>query len=289
MIKIERTRERVNSNGGQVLVGALLDQFGFDVASDALTVDGRRCRRVPNSSCLRAYIGLLAEGRTAFDEIEPFRNDKLFREALKLSSVPSSPTLRQRLVKANGAFDVCLRQGNVRFLSTCSLGTVSCAAGERVPVDVDVSCLDNSRSRKQGVGRTYRGYDGFAPIFAYVGTEGYMLLDELRPGKQHCQKDTPEFLRQCLEAVESLGTVRPLFRLDSGNDAVDNLRVLHDRADYVIKRNLRRETPEEWLDTARRYGTPDSPRPGKTVWRGSVWRSFKDDEGSILPCESFSK
>ena len=221
--------------------------------------------------------------RSTFDEIEAFRGDDFFREALKPSSVPSSPTLRQRLTEADGAFDECVQQGNVRFLSTCPLGTVSSAAGERVPVAVDVSCLDNSRSRKQGVGRTYRGYDGFAPIFAYVGTEGYMLSNELRPGKQHCKRDTPEFLRQCLEAVESLGTVRPLFRLDSGNDSSDNLRVLHDRADYVIKRNLRRETPEEWLDIAREHGTADSPRPGKTVWRGSVWESFMDNDELETP------
>ena len=41
-----------------------------------------------------------------------------------------------------------------------------------------------------------RGHDGYAPIFAYIGTEGYMLNQELRPGKQHCQSGTPVFLRQ---------------------------------------------------------------------------------------------
>ncbi|MCK5804195.1 MAG: hypothetical protein KAI66_15265, partial [Lentisphaeria bacterium] len=36
----------------------------FDVASDAFEVGDRLYRWVPNYSCLRAYVGLLAEGRT---------------------------------------------------------------------------------------------------------------------------------------------------------------------------------------------------------------------------------
>jgi len=75
MIKVERTHERVNGNGGQVLVGALLNRFGFDGGADAFEVGDRLYRWLPNSSCLRAYVGLLAEGRTAFEEIEAFRED----------------------------------------------------------------------------------------------------------------------------------------------------------------------------------------------------------------------
>ncbi len=283
MIKLKRTHEQVNSNGGQVLVGALLDRFGFDAAVDAITVGDYPNRALPTSSCLRAYVGLLAEGRTAFDEIEAFRDDALFRQALGLSWVPSSPSLRQRVTDAQGALDGALSEANTRFLAGCSFGTVSTRSGERVPVDVDVSCLDNSGSRKEGVGRTYRGYDGFAPIFAYVGTDGYMLLNELRPGTQHCQNGTPEFLRRCVSAVEALGAGRALFRLDSGNDAVENLRLLHDRADYVIKRNLRKEPLEGWLQTAKAEGAATCPRPGKTVWRGSVWSCFEDADGLETP------
>jgi hypothetical protein len=57
-----------------------------------------------------------------------------------------------------------------------------------------VSPPDNSGSHKQGVSFTYKKHDGYAPIFAYVGAEGYILDHELRPGKQHCQKGTPEFI-----------------------------------------------------------------------------------------------
>ena len=63
-----------------------------------------------------------------------------------------------------------------------------------VPVDIDVTPFDNSKTQKEGVARTYKGFDGYAPIMAYIGTEGYLVNTELRAGKQHCQKETPNFL-----------------------------------------------------------------------------------------------
>lgn len=52
-----------------------------------------------------------------------------------------------------------------------------------VPMDMDVTPFDNSKTKKQGVSRTYKGYDGYAPIMAYIGTEGYLVNCELREGK----------------------------------------------------------------------------------------------------------
>ena len=41
-------------------------------------------------------------------------------------------------------------------------------------------CLDNGKTRKDGVARTYHGYDGYAPIGAYLGEEGWCVGLELR-------------------------------------------------------------------------------------------------------------
>ena len=40
--------------------------------------------------------------------------------------------------------------------------------------------MDNSNSNKEGVSRTYKGFDGYAPMMAYIGTEGYAINFELR-------------------------------------------------------------------------------------------------------------
>lgn len=36
-----------------------------------------------------------------------------------------------------------------------------------IPLDIDVTPFDNSNSQKEGVSRTYKGFDGFAPNYAY--------------------------------------------------------------------------------------------------------------------------
>ncbi|RKX75183.1 MAG: hypothetical protein DRP60_09150 [Spirochaetes bacterium] len=78
--------------------------------------------------------------------------------------------------------------------------------------------MDNSGTHKEGVGRTYKGCDGYAPIFSYIGEEGYMLGCELRPGTQHCQKGTPEYLKKNLKMIGELAPSKPvLIRMDSGN------------------------------------------------------------------------
>ena len=37
-----------------------------------------------------------------------------------------------------------------------------------VPLDIDVSPFDHGKTQKEGVSRTYKGCDGYAPIFAYL-------------------------------------------------------------------------------------------------------------------------
>jgi hypothetical protein len=44
-----------------------------------------------------------------------------------------------------------------------------------VPVDIDVTPFDNAGTLKEGVSRTYKGYDGYALIMAYMGTEGFLV------------------------------------------------------------------------------------------------------------------
>jgi hypothetical protein len=150
-------------------------------------------------------------------------------------------------------------------------------SGCYVPVDVDVTPFDNSKSHKEGVGRTYKGFDGYAPLMAYVGLEGFMAACELRPGVQHCQKETPEFLDGLLATLgKALNPdVKRLFRLDSGNDAAENIARLKGKADFIIKRNLRKESEDEWLATAKELGAAETPRDGKTVWTGETSKDVK--------------
>lgn len=108
--------------------------------------------------------------------------------------------------------------------------------------------------KKEGVSRTYKGFDGYAPMMAYIGTEGYAINFELREGKQHCQKGTVEFLQETIKLCHKLTDKPLLIRLDSGNDSIDNVAVLMDTGCFfIIKRNLRRESTDDWLKMAKQY------------------------------------
>ena len=143
------------------------------------------------------------------------------------------------------------------------------------PVDIDVTPMDNSKSKKEGVSRTYKGFDGYAPMMAYIGTEGYAINFELREGKQHCQKGTVEFLQETITLCHKLTDKPLLIRLDSGNDSIDNVAVLMDAGCFfIIKRNLRRESMDDWFEMAKQYcQNVNSPREGKTVYIGSDWKT----------------
>jgi len=144
-----------------------------------------------------------------------------------------------------------------------------------VPVDIDVTPMDNSKSKKEGVSRTYKGFDGYAPVMAYIGTEGYAINFELREGKQHCQKGTVEFLQETIKLCHKLTDKPLLIRLDSGNDSIDNVAVLMDTGCFfIIKRNLRRESTDDWFEMAKQYCQHvTSPRDGKTIYIGSDWKT----------------
>ena len=144
-----------------------------------------------------------------------------------------------------------------------------------VPVDIDVTPMNNSNTKKEGVSWTYKQFDGYAPIMAYIGTDGYLVNTELREGSQHCQKGTPAFLRQTLDLSKRITESPLLVRLDSGNDAAENIGIMLEYGSYfVIKRNLRKEDKDEWADNIRSWSKDiRRPREGKTVYVGTT---FKD-------------
>jgi hypothetical protein len=144
-------------------------------------------------------------------------------------------------------------------------------------LDVDVSPFDNSNTKKEGVGFTYKKVDGFAPIFAYLGGEGYLVNLELRAGTQHCQQGTPAFLRQTVCLARRITDKKILARLDAGNDAEETLEALHkEKVHFIVKRNLRRESQDEWLLDAQCFGDWREPRDGKRIYVGDTHRNCGD-------------
>ena len=259
---LERSREEIKSVGGLSLIGRVLERIGF---SDAF-MSSRR------ADILKTQIALLCQGRADFNDVELFRRDAYFRESLGLKNVPSEPTLRQGLDACGDAVRGAIRKANLAALDHVTFTPEQTRHGSYIPVDMDVSPFDNSNSKKEGVSWTHKKVDGYAPIFAYIGAEGYLLDCELRPGSQHSQKNAPEFLRRAISSLRKLGVLPDcLIRMDSAHDAAENLRILSGSGcKFLVKRNLRKESRPWWITMAKAVGEMEEPRKGKRVWRGVV-------------------
>ena len=268
--------EHLTSHSGLALIGALLNRTELGARIDAATLPGCREPKIVHSDIVKSMIGLLCMGKPDYDAIEAFREVPFFRYSLGIDHCPASPTLRQRLDEVRGAFDRIVKEESARLIRNTApdIGTVSTRKGELAALDIDVSPFDNSKTKKEGVSRTYKGVDGYAPIFAYLGREGYEVNVEFREGSQHSQKDAPAFLRESIRYAKMTTDKGILVRLDAGNDSLDNIGIcIEEGADWVIKRNLRRESVQEWLKIAQEKGKKEAPREGKTVWRGETHRT----------------
>jgi len=280
LFDISQTRERLVSQSGLALAGALLGQTQLRQRMNAVYLAARPEPEICHGDVVLAMTGLLCIGKTDFDAIEAFRNDSFFRAALGLARAPSEGTLRQR-IEDLAAHDpqggTCIKiilEESAELAARCA-PKLKPSFKDYVVMDVDVSVLDNSGTKKEGVSRTYQGMDGYAPIFAHLGEEGYLIHAELREGSQHCQKQTPKFLKEALAYAQRVTKNELLVRMDAGHDAVENIRVFHrEKVRYIIKRNIRKEPQDEWLEIAQAHGSWSEPREGKTVWRGETWREI---------------
>ena len=251
---ITEGNEHLTSHSGLALVGAILDRTRLRERVAAVALEEGVVPLVSHGEVVTAMVGLLCLGKPDFDAIEPFREDRFFRLALGLERTPSSPTLRQRLDRLAGVIDDMVREETAAMVGA---------------LDIDVSPFDNSHTKKEGVAWTYKGFDGYAPIFAYLGREGYLLNLELRAGSTHSQHGFPAFLRQTLGLARRVTPAPLLVRLDSAHDSLETVGVCREeRAHFLIKRNLRGEDPAAWRATAQAEGRREEPRPGKVVWTG---------------------
>lgn len=275
-VKVQQGNEEINSIGGISLIGGLLNSLQNLKMVDNMRMKNVKSGKIRHSGILKCLTGIFALGKNDYADIEPFRRDAFFRDSLNLNAVPSESTLRQRVDGLAQAKEVSsiIQISNVELLKKVQyFGTEKSAYWEYIPLDIDVSPLDNSGSNKEGVSWTYKNHDGYAPIFAYLGTHGYMLNCELRRGSQHSNKDALAFIRYSLDMIEELGidlkTI--LVRLDSAHDCAENIEELLKRGvAFIVKRNLRKEPKEQWLSLARRVGDSKTLREGKTVFTGEA-------------------
>ena len=268
--ELKESNRHLTSYAGLSLIGQCCE-----AAQASLVLD----RRIPVSAGMttgdlfKSVVGLISLGKNDFEAIEPFRHDRFFREALDIGKVPSSEWLRQRLDAKGVQLPEPVAELSLRLLERTE-APITAHKGY-VCVDFDTFAQDNSGTRKEGVSRTYQGFDGYTPVAAYLGNEGWNIGLQLRPGKQHSALGTEEFLKGIFPRLERLvpTDAKVLERSDSGFDSAcllflqagerDRLSALGRSFDYIVKWNPRKQDKPGWVARAETAHAFRDTRPGK--------------------------
>lgn len=248
----------------------------------------KRSNAIADSDLVLSYLGLLCLGKNDFDAVEPFRQDEWFAQALDVNHVPSAAILRQRFDAQADTLIDAIDVHNMELLQQAKIPLTPLDMGY-IAVDIDGTPFDNSRTKKEGVSHTYKGHDGYTPLVASMGLEGWCLAIELREGSWHGQKEFSYFLERVLDRAFSVAgdAQKILVRLDSGHDSQSNrTQLANGDADYLIKWNPRKKCAKTYLKKALNLPADQvlwsSPREGKRVAIYSIdmLESGKDSEGN---------
>jgi hypothetical protein len=269
--QLKESNRHLTSTAGLALIGHCL------VLAQLERLDVRLPKRgkIRMSDLVKSYIGLLTLGKSDFEAIEAFRRDRFFQEALGIGQVPDSVWLRQPLAAQASVLREHTDDGSVRLIRR-SEAPITAENGFTC-LDFDTFVMDNSGTKKEWVGRTYQGVDGYTPIAAYLGNAGWCVGLELRPGTQHSALETHYFLERVLPRVRELVVVTQsvLSRSDSGFDSARLLFQQDDEKrswasegrtfDYLVKWNPRQQDLAAWVARAEAANALQETRPGKRV------------------------
>ncbi|WP_459830688.1 IS1380 family transposase, partial [Hydrogenophilus islandicus] len=141
----------------------------------------------------------------------------------------------------------------------------------------DTFVMDNSDTKKEDVGHTYQGVDGYCPIAGYLGNEGWNMGLELRAGNWHSALETEYFYERAFPRVKRLVRAdQPVLMVeDSGFDSARLLFAKAEERDawardgrvleFVTKWNPRKQDRTAWVKRAEEANAFEVTRPGKRV------------------------
>lgn len=211
----------------------------------------------------------MASGQYNFANVSRFNDNAIVKQAVNLNTLPSKETLRQRFD------DIALHNENQSLVDSLIIkqlkmvkdfGNIKTEHLEYIPLDIDVSIMEQPNCKKEGLSWTYHEVMGYAPIFGYLGTNGYMLGNELRKGSQHSLPG--KFIQRCFNKTDSLGIKRSeiLLRADLGHDDKNFLKLQNESGvKCLIKRNFCKEDRNHYIENALGSDIKIDEKHGKSI------------------------
>jgi hypothetical protein len=282
--------KHIIANAGIAIAGKIFGKAGFERFDSLPTELAHPANVYQLSDCIKAEVASMCCGDPSFEGIYDIRSDAdFYAQTLNMANgIPSAERTRQRLDQCVQTEESFRKFHNAAVLCNRDMIREEELTGWNgyLPVDMDVTPFDESRSHKGNISRTYHNFVGYAPNYMYCGQEGFMVATEFRPGNQHCQKGTVAFIEQSIETIRDIYPVgKVLFRMDSGNDSLETSSHSWVRACTSSAGESPLRVGLAFMDHAKKYTLPENisnPREGKTVYIGSTWieRSYRDASGN---------
>ena len=158
---------RVIPNAGLLITSGMLENCGFD---DVMIRFNRKTQKYSSSDIMKAMLASILTGNLGFEDIHQLEKDPdFYMDALHINGIPSEATYRQRITELaldqGPEIEEALNQLSLDLLKKHKAKLTPTKEGYIV-IDIDVSPFINEKCKKEGIGRTYKKKDGFAPIFA---------------------------------------------------------------------------------------------------------------------------
>lgn len=148
--ELKKGREELKSTDGNYICGQMISAEALEQIPE--NFQPRRKDAISDRSVLMTMIGMLCNSRTDFNDVNLYQGDTIFAHSFYINQLPSEASLRQRLDELpEQCSHSALRGFNQMLLKERTFGTVKAGHLNLVPVDIDVSPMDNSGSGKQGV------------------------------------------------------------------------------------------------------------------------------------------
>ncbi len=258
---LQYTQQNLYSSAGLAMIGKLL--HGINVERQFKRF--RLCTKSPyhhfsDRDIILSFLGLTCCGTPYFEAVDFFKNDQLFTKSLGLTRLISKASLRQRMnhlaLKGHQIWSA-LDAINFKLLKKYAT-PLPIDNTDLIPVDFDVTIMDNTESHKEGVEQSYRPkIHGFAPILTNIGRQGYLINHQFRRGASHSNcKGSLEYIIASMNFARALCPQEKLLaRFDSGNDADRNIITLSQfkNAYFIIKRHLKGVNVKRSKDTLIQY------------------------------------
>jgi hypothetical protein len=202
-IKLERSRERLTSLGGLLVLEELARALGVWEEVDRVLVGPKSGRGYQPREFVRPLVWMLQAGGRRLEDLRELRAEQEVLGQLGLEAVPDAGTVADWLRRQGERGVEGINRVSQRLARRC----LEAEAGE-VILDVDATQIE---AEKQEAAWTYQKVKGYMPLLGYA--HGVCVGQQFRPGNMSPGAGVLEFAQQC----EAVLPARPriYFRSDS--------------------------------------------------------------------------